>query len=64
MRDETSGILEVRVWLIDGNDRVVIGERFRKADGRIAVIWHVDPKSVSGVVWFEDISNQDDPSAF
>lgn len=63
MRDETSGILEVRVWLIDGNDRVVIAERFRKADGRIAVIWHVDPKSISGVVWFEDIGNQDDPSA-
>lgn len=63
MRDETSGILEVRVWLIDGNDRVVIGERFRKADGSIAVIWHVDPKSISGVVWFEDMGNQDDPSA-
>lgn len=63
MRDETSGILEVRVWRIDGNDRVVIGERFRKADGRIAVIWHVDPKSIFGVMWFEDISNLAEVSA-
>ena len=63
MRDETIGILEVRVWLIDGNDRVVIGERFRKADGRIAVIWHVDPKSIAGVMWFEDISNPAEVSA-
>ena len=57
MRDESFGILEVRVWLIDGNDRVLIGERFRKADGRIAVTWHMDPKSKFGVMWFEDMSN-------
>jgi len=57
MRDESFGILEVRVWLIDGNDRVLIGERFRKADGRLSVTWEVDPKSILGVMWFEDISN-------
>lgn len=63
MRDESSGVLEVRVWLKTADEQVLIGERFLKADGRIAVIWHVDPKSISGVVWFEDIGNQDDPSA-
>ena len=63
MRDETSGILEVRVWLIDGNDRVLIGERFRTADGRISVTWHVDPKSTLGVMWFEDFSNPAEVSA-
>ncbi len=55
MRDETSGILEVRVWLKEADRQVLIGERFRKANGRIAVIWHVDPKSILGMVWIEDI---------
>ena len=63
MRDESSGVLEVRVWLRTADEQLLIGERFRKVDGRIAVIWQVDPKSISGVVWFEDIGNQDDPSA-
>ena len=55
MRDETSGILEVRVWLSVADAQVLIAERFRKADGRIAVIWHIDPKTILGTVWFEDI---------
>lgn len=55
MRDESFGSLEVRVWLIDGNDRVLVGERFRRSDGRNSVTWHVDPKSILGVVWVEDV---------
>lgn len=63
MRDESSGVLEVRVWLINGNGRVLIGERFRRPDGRISVAWQVDPKSILGVVWFEDIGNPEEASA-
>lgn len=63
MRDESFGILELRVWLIEGNDRVLIGERFRRPDGRISVTWHVDPKSILGVMWFEDNSNPAETSA-
>lgn len=63
MRDESFGILEVRVWLIEGNDRVLIGERFRRADGRITVTWHVDPKTIRRVMWFEHITNPAEVSA-
>lgn len=63
MRDDSSGILEARVWLRDADGQVLIGERFRRVDGRIAVIWHVDPKSVSGVMWVEDIGNREEASA-
>ncbi len=63
MRDESFGFLEVKVWLIDGNGRVLIAERLRRPDGRISVTWHVDPKSISGVMWFEDITNSADVSA-
>jgi len=36
---------------------VLIGERFRKQGGRITVTWHVDPKSILGVVWVEDVKD-------
>lgn len=55
MRDESFCILEVRVWLKEEDGQVLIGERFRRPDGRISVTWHVDPKSISGVMWFEDV---------
>lgn len=55
MRDESSGILEARVWLEEEGGQMLIGERFRKQDGRITVTWHVDPKSILGVVWVEDV---------
>lgn len=63
MRDDSSGILEARVWLRDADGLVLIGERFRGVDGRITVIWHVDPKSVLGVMWVEDIGNREEASA-
>ena len=63
MRDDSFGILEVRVWVIDGKGRVLIGERFRRPDGRISVTWHVDPKSILGVMWFEDVTNSAEVSA-
>jgi len=55
MRDESFGILEVRVWLKEEDGQVLIGERFRRQDGRISVTWHVDPNSILGVVWVEDV---------
>lgn len=57
MRDENSGILEARVWLKEEGGQVLIGERFLRQDGRVTVKWHVDPKTIHGVMWFEDISN-------
>ncbi|MBL9049575.1 MAG: hypothetical protein JNK19_05635 [Tabrizicola sp.] len=57
MRDENFDILEVRVWLKEEDGQVLIGERFRRQDGRISVTWHVDPKSILGVVWVEDVKD-------
>jgi len=63
MRDETSGILEARVWLKEADGQVLIGERFRKTDGRLTVTWHVDPKSIVGMMWFEPVGSEIDASA-
>lgn len=45
MRNENSDILEVCVGVNEEGGKVLIGERFRKKDGRIPVRWHVDPKT-------------------
>ncbi|OHC59146.1 MAG: hypothetical protein A3D16_21680 [Rhodobacterales bacterium RIFCSPHIGHO2_02_FULL_62_130] len=64
MRDENSGILEVRVWVKDASGAVLIGERFRKQDGLLTMTWHVDPKSILGVMWVEEVNgNVGDASA-
>lgn len=63
MCDETSGILEARVWLKEADGEVLIGERFRKPDGRVTVTWHIDPKTIFGMMWFEPVGNETDASA-
>lgn len=64
MRDENSGILEARVWVKDASGPVLIGERFRKQDGLLTMTWHVDPKSILGVMWVEEVNgNEGNPSA-
>ncbi len=55
MRGESSGILEARVWLKEADQEVLIGERFRRRDGRITVTWYVDPKTIHEVVWVEEL---------
>ncbi|SEO28326.1 hypothetical protein SAMN04488103_1195 [Gemmobacter aquatilis] len=56
MRDESSGILEARVWVKDASGSALIGERFRKQDGLLTMTWHVDPKSILGVMWVEEVN--------
>jgi hypothetical protein len=55
MRDESSGLLEARVWIMEADKQVLIGERFRRRDGRVAVTWLVDPQTILGVMWVESI---------
>ena len=55
MRDESSGTLLARVWIKEPSGQVLIGERFRRHDGRIAVTWLVDPESILGVMWVEAV---------
>jgi len=62
MRDEGCDILEARVWLKEADGQVLIGERFRRADGRVTVTWHIDPKSIFGMMWFEPVGNETDAS--
>ncbi len=57
MRDERFGILEARVWIMEADKQVLIGERFRRPDGGVAVTWHVDPKTILGVMWVESIDD-------
>ena len=57
MRDERFGILEARVWILEADTQVLIGERFRRRDGRVAVTWLVDPKTILGVMWVESIDD-------
>ena len=63
MRDESSGTLVARVWLREPSGQVLIGERFRGHNGRIAVTWHVDPETLLGVMWVEAVGEEDNSSA-
>lgn len=57
MRDESSGVLEARVWIMEADKQLLIGERFRRRNGRVAVTWLVDPKTILGVMWVESIDD-------
>ena len=63
MRDESSGVLEARVWVKDASGAVLIGERFRKQDGLLTMTWHVDPKSILGVMWVEAVGEEEGNSS-
>jgi hypothetical protein len=64
MRDESSGTLVARVWIKELGGQVLIGERFRRHDGRIAVTWHVDPETILVVMWVEAVGGEEgNPSA-
>ena len=63
MRDERFGILEARVWIMEADKQVLIGERFRRPDGGVAVTWHVDPKTILGVMWVEAVGGEEDNSS-
>ena len=55
MCDDNSDTLDARVWVKDADTPVLIGERFRRQDGVLTMTWHIDPNSISGVMWVEDI---------
>ena len=64
MRDESSGTLVARVWIREPGGPVLIGERFRRHDGRLAVTWLVDPETILGVMWVEAVGGDEaNPSA-
>ena len=63
MRDESSGTLVGRVWIKELGGQVLIGERFRRHDGRIAVTWHVDPETIVAVMWVEAVGGDEDNSS-
>ena len=63
MRDESSGTLMARVWIRETSGQVLIGERFRGHDGRIAVTWHVDPESILVVMWIEAVGEEEGKSS-
>ncbi len=63
MRDESSGRLVARVWIKEPRGQVLIGERFRRHDGRIDVTWHVDPETILAVIWVEAVGDQEDNSS-
>ncbi|MBL4929520.1 hypothetical protein [Fuscibacter oryzae] len=58
MYDETSGSLDARIWVKDADGPVLIGERFRGQDGLLTMAWHINPKSIFGVMWVEDIIDE------
>lgn len=55
MRDDRLGQLIGRVWAPQGDALVLIGERYRSADGRHSVIWHSDPDIQTGILWLEKL---------
>jgi hypothetical protein len=63
MRYESSGSLVARVWIREPSGQVLIGERFRRHDGRIAVSWLVDPETILVVMWVEAVGDQEDNSS-
>ena len=63
MRDESSGTLVARVWIREPSGRVLIGERFRRHDGRIAVSWLVDPETILVVMWVEAVGGDEGNSS-
>ena len=63
MRDESSGTLMARVWIRAPSGQMLIGERFRRHDGRIAVTWHVDPETILVVMWVEAVGGDEDNSS-
>ena len=64
MRDESCGTLVARVWIREPSGQVLIGERFRRHDGCIAVSWLVDPETILVVMWVEAVGGDEgNPSA-
>lgn len=63
MRDEGSGTLLARIWIREPSGPVLIGERFRRHDGRIAVSWLVDPKTILVVMWVEAVGGDEGNSS-
>jgi hypothetical protein len=64
MRDESCRTLVARVWIREPSGQVLIGERFRRHDGRIAVSWLVDPETILVVMWVEAVGGDEgNPSA-
>ncbi|MCA0421876.1 MAG: hypothetical protein LCH61_00900 [Proteobacteria bacterium] len=63
MRDESSGTLVARVWIREPSGQVLIGERFRRHDGRIAASWLVDPETILVVMWVEAVGGDEGNSS-
>lgn len=63
MRDESSGTLVARVWIREPSGQVLIGEKFRGHNGRIAVTWHVDTETILAVMWVEAVGEEDGNSS-
>jgi hypothetical protein len=60
-----AGWLDSRVWVKARGRLILVGERYRLEEGKLTMVWHVDPTSISGVMWIEDTKGQKDvASAF
>lgn len=62
MCDENRGRLEARVWIKKVGGLALIGERFRGLEGRLTMVWYVDPESIVEVLWIEFSAGEDEVS--
>ncbi len=55
MSDENTISLDARVWVKDADSPSLVGERYRDEGGSLTMVWHVDPKTILGVMWIEAV---------
>jgi hypothetical protein len=60
---DDAGRPDSRVWVKARGRLILIGERYRLEGGKLKMVWHVDPTSISGVMWIEDTKGQEDETS-
>ncbi|PZQ96178.1 MAG: hypothetical protein DI533_17230 [Cereibacter sphaeroides] len=52
--------LIARIWVVEDNCRVLVGQRFEDGEDIAHMIWHTSPETIRCVLWIEEVQSQEE----